>query len=462
MTRTALPILFMMLSALLPARAADLPTLGDPADTVLSPQEERQIGAEVFKQIRARGVVVDDALLNAYINDLGIRLMSSASGTRFAPNLVIIDNPNINAFTVPGGYIAVFSGLMLAAENESELAGVIAHEIAHTTQRHIAQMVAAQAGNSLTAVAGFIAGILLGAVDPQLGAAVATAGIAGAAQSSINYTRMHEREADRIALETLRRAGVDASGMVTFFEKLQRRAGNSPGRQFEFLRTHPMSGERISSIKNRLDGHPTGATDSQSFRLARARLAALVGRDGLRLDEKTNAYRSAIAAQRNGQYATAVKILDPLYRDEPGNRWFGLPLARALHNSGDPQKADDILSELIALHPDDGNLLRVSIDWLLDRGDAQTAYQAARNAVESNPQDPTAALAFSKAARANGRPLEQHEQLGRYFLLNGNLSAAHQEFETAFTHTAGNPRAQARLESALQDIERQATPRRGD
>ncbi|HSH83843.1 MAG TPA: M48 family metalloprotease [Guyparkeria sp.] len=436
-----------------------LPELGTSADTALSPEEERQIGAEVFGQLRARGGVVEDALLVNYLNDLGVRLMSSASGTRFAPNLIIINNPTINAFTVPGGYIAVFSGLFLAAENESELAGVLAHEIAHVTQRHIAQMVAAQAGNSLTAVAGFIVGALLGAVDPQLGAAVMTAGMAGAAQSSINYTRMHEREADRLALDTLRRADIDPHGMVSFFETLQRRAGGSPGRQFEFLLTHPVTAERISAIKDRLANLPPARpdqTDSEAFRLARARLAGLLGQTGLKLDDEAERYRQAVAAQRDGRHAQAIALLQPLYERRPSNRWFALALARALNDHGSSEQADRILDELIALYPGDPALLRVEVEWMLDRGDTTQAYDKARAAVETRPNDPDAALTLSRAASAAGHPLSHHEQLARYFLLKGNLVAAYQEYETAYTYTANDPRAQARIESTLQEIERRA------
>ncbi|MCL7745358.1 M48 family metalloprotease [Guyparkeria hydrothermalis] len=436
-----------------------LPELGTPADTVLSPEDEREIGAKVFEQLREQGGVIEDALIDSYLNDLGVRLMSSSSGTRFAPNLVVVDNSTINAFTVPGGHIAVFSGLILTAENESELSGVIAHEIAHATQRHIAEMVAAQTGNNLTAIAGFIAGALLGAVNPQLGAAVATAGIAGAAQNAINYTRMHEREADRLALDTLKRADIDPRGMISFFEKLQRRAGGAPSRQFEFLRTHPMTAERISSIKDRIARLPEGEfgqTDSEAFRLARARLAGLQGESGLGLDDTAETYRRAVAAQRNGRHDQAVDLLEPLHAQQPGNRWFALPLARALNDQGNAREADRILDELIALYPGDATLMRVEVEWMLDRGDTETAYRKAREAVESRPDDPEAALALSKAASAADRPLEHHEQLGRYFLLKDNLVAAHQELETAYTFTADNPRAQARIESTLEEIERRA------
>jgi len=148
--------------------------------------------------------------------------------------------------------------------------------------------------------------------------------------------------------------------------------------------------------------------------------------------------------------------LRPLYRENPGNRWYALPLARALNDSGQTQEADHVLADLISLYPDDSTLLRVEVDWMLDRGDTKTAYQTARQAIESRPKDPEAALTLSRAASAAARPLEHHEQLGRYFLLKDNLVAAHQELETAYTYTADNPRAQARIESTLQEIERRA------
>lgn len=465
-----MPRVILLLLCLMPfpwahASGESLPDLGNPVDTVLSPDEERQIGAEVFAQLRERGGVIEDALLEAYLRDLGIRLVSSTPDTPFAPNLVMIDNPTINAFTVPGGYIAVFSGLMLTAEDESELAGVIAHELAHASQRHIAQRVAAQAGNNMTAVAGFIAGILLGAVDPQLGAAVATAGIAGAAQSSLNYSRMHEREADRLALGTLTNAGIDPEGMIRFFERLQRRSGAAPGRQFEFLRTHPMTAERISAVRDRLQALDRSRyeSDSLAFRLARARLAALTGDTDLPLaDAEAKRYRDAVLAQRRGQTEKAVERLATLHESRPGNLWYALPLARALNEQGAHQRADEILDELIALYPDDATLMRVRVRWMLDRGQTDLAYRAARQAVETTPDDPQAALALSEAAQARGLALEHHEQLGRYFLLSGNLVAAHQELEIAYTHTADRPRARMRIDSTLDEIERQAETRSDD
>jgi len=437
---------------------AQLPELGDPINQVMTPAQEQQIGAEVFAQLRQQTHFIDDPLLLRYLNDLGSRLMSAASGTRFPPHFVLIQSPTINAFTVPGGHIAVYSGLMLTADNESELAGVLAHEIAHATHRHIARMVAAQTGNNISAIAGFIAAILLGAINPEAGAAAATLGVAGAAQNQLNFTRMHEREADRFAIQTLVRSHIDPDGLVRFFQKLQRQSGSQPGTQMEYLRTHPLNNERISAAENRISQIPRsqlGEVDSLPFRLARARLAGLTGLKGIHLpDEQSRKYAEAVASMRNGHYHRATKALEALDQATPGTLWFGLPLARGLHQIGKDKQAETKLDQLIALYPNNAILMRQSVLWRIDSGQPDAALAKAQAAWEQNPNDPKLTLTAAEAAAAAGQPLRQHELLGHYFQLKGRLIEAHQELETAFTYSAHDPMAQQRLNAALEQIER--------
>lgn len=436
---------------------AQLPDLGDPINRVMTPAEEQQIGAEVFSQLRQQAHFIEDPLLLRYLNDLGSRLMSAASGTRFPPHFVLIESPTINAFTVPGGHIAVYSGLMLAADDESELAGVLAHEIAHATHRHIAQMVAAQTGNNVAAIAGFIAGILLAAINPEAGMAAATLGVAGAAQNEINFTRMHEREADRFAIQTLVRTHIDPEGLVRFFEKLQRQSGSSPGTQMEYLMTHPLNNERISAAENRiaqLPGSRRGEKDSMAFRLARARLAGLTGARGIEFpDDQSQHYAQAVTDMRNGRYAQAEKILTQLDRTTPGTLWFGLPLAIAQHQLGQQKQAQQQLNLLMTLYPGNDILLRQSVQWTIDSGQAQHALAQAQEAWEQDPNDQQTTLTAAEAAAAAGEHLKQHELLGHYFELRGQLVEAHQEYETAFTYSAHDPLAQQRLNAALEHIE---------
>lgn len=470
MHRRAPSILLLLLSTLLlllsgtqaaMARSLDaqLPNLGEPINRVMTPAEEQQIGAEVFAKLRQQEQFINDPLLLRYLNDLGARLMSAASGTRFPPHFVLIDSPTINAFTVPGGHIAVYSGLMLAADNESELAGVLAHEIAHATHRHIAQMIAAQSGNNAAAIAGFIAALLLGAVDPQAGAAAATLGVAGAAQNQLNFTRMHEREADRFAIQTLVRSHINPDGLVSFFQKLQRQSGSEPGTQLEYLRTHPLNSERISAAEDRIAQIPSsqlGETDSRTFELARARLAALTGQSGLDYpDSESRHYAAAITTLKEGHLNRAHRLLQTLEQRHPDSLWIGLPLARVRYQLGETQAATDKLHQLESLYPDNDILLRQSVQWKIAQGSATQALAQAQQAYERHPDDPQKALTAAEAAAAAGKPLRNHELLGHYFELRGRLVEAHQEYETAFTYSAQDPLAQQRLNAALEHIEQQ-------
>lgn len=443
---------------------AQIPDLGDPVNQVMTPAQEQQIGAEVFAQLRQETHFIEDPLLLRYLNDLGSRLMSAASGTRFPPHFVLIRSPTINAFTVPGGHIAVYSGLMLAADDESELAGVLAHEIAHATHRHIAQMVAAQTGNNITAIAGFIAAILIGAVNPEAGAAAATLGVAGAAQNQINFTRMHEREADRFAIQTLVRTHIDPDGLVRFFEKLQRQSGSEPGTQLEYLRTHPLNSERISAAENRIAQIPKsrlGEVDSRAFRLAKARLAGLTDAKNIDFpDKQSREYAQSVAMIRNGHFHQAEALLRKLDRASPGTLWFGLPLAKCQHEMGEQQQALATLNQLIALYPSNTILQRQKVLWTIASGQAKEAYADALAAWERHPNDPQVTLTAAEAAAAAKQPLRQHELLGQYFRLKGRLVEAHQELETAFTYSAHDPMAQQRLNAALQQIEQTFKQRR--
>lgn len=447
-----------------PAGYADitsrLPDLGDPVDRTISKVEEQKIGAEVFEKLRSQVRFIDDPLLLRYLNDLGDRLMASAPGTRFPPNFMLIDSPTINAFTVPGGYIAVYSGLFLFADNESELAGVMAHEIAHATHRHIAQMLAQQSGNSAIAIAGFIAAILLGSINPDMGAAAVASSIAGVTQNEINYTRMHEREADEFAIQTLLRVHIDPQGLIAFFEKLQRQSGNNRAAQYAFLMTHPLNNERISAAEDRIALIPAaqrGTTDSLSFQLARARLAGLTGDMKARMATPTSAaYRQAVSDQSHGNWQAAQKRLDQLYRAHPGNLWFGLPLAQVLFAHGHTQQAQKLLDDLLSLYPGNPMLLRQSVHWLIKTGNSVQAYKTARTMMDQDPGNRKIVLSAAEAAEAAGNRLDSHELLGKYFLMGGNLVAAHQEFELAFSYSAGNTLAQERLDAALKQIESRA------
>ncbi|MGC9457511.1 MAG: M48 family metalloprotease [Halothiobacillaceae bacterium] len=449
------------------ASAFDLPDMGDSVDRTLSVRDEAELGQEIFAQIRGQAGVIDDPLVAGYLRDLGARLVGATGITRFDFHFEIINDPSINAFAVPGGYIGINTGLILLAEDEAELAGVMAHEIAHGGQRHIARMLSQQGLNSLTALAGLIGAALVGSSSPDAAAAMASAGIAGATQRQINFTRTHENEADRIAIQTLYRAGIDPTGMTRFFQKMLRREiADHPMNQLDYLRTHPLTTARIAGAQARIDSLPGDEhlmRDSLAFQLAQARLAALTDRPVVhQQSDMARAYTQALRLVETRSFEQARPILEALAEQEPGSLWFEIPLARLEHEQGQTEQALERLKELRKLHPTNGALLVIQSDWLVQAGEAQQALKALGRALRDRPEDPLLHLARARAAEAAGDRQLQHESMARHFLALGRPVEAHQEFRTAYAHTAGNPVAQQRIDAAMTKIESQLRPDESD
>ena len=251
----------------------DLPDMGASADSVLSRAEEEEYAKALIRQMRAYDVLVDDPLIANFFEDMGFRLASHSDRPDKSFTFVVMNQDVVNAFAAPGGVIALYSGLILAADDENEVAGVVAHEIAHVTQQHLYRALEQQKAMTIPMILGMLAIAVAGGGDGQAIAGAVMTGQAAAAQAAINYTRQNEYEADRIGISTLSRAGYDPAGMGEFFEKMARitRAmGEGPS---EFLRTHPVSVSRIAEAENRAASMPTPETgEGREFYLAQARL----------------------------------------------------------------------------------------------------------------------------------------------------------------------------------------------
>ena len=208
-----------------------LPAIGAPAGSgELSPSDERQIGEESMLQIRGSRYYLDDPDVSEYLNRVGYRLVSQAPSNSYGFLFFPLKVPQINAFAMPGGFIAVFSGTVLAAQDESELASVMAHEIAHVTQRHIARMFENQKGSTAMALGSFLLAVLAGAAGGSSSGDAATAimmgGQAALLSNQLKFSRSAEQEADRLGFQILVNAGYDPMGMPRFFRRMQDRTMN--------------------------------------------------------------------------------------------------------------------------------------------------------------------------------------------------------------------------------------------
>src|ERR1039457_6539761 len=260
----------------------DLPELGSPANAAVSLEDEYQAGLGWFRQMGQSGTVLEDPEVSDYIQQIGHSLSSRAEEGQHQFYYFVVRDPAINAFAMPGGFIAINSGLIIATRNENELAGVMAHETAHVTQRHLVRGMIDQTHAGLVSMAAMLAAILVGATagrgDPGAmeGAILATQ--SAAIQHQINYTRSQEFEADRVGIGTMASAGYDPLAMASFFQALER-MGPEPSRtkQIEFLLDHPLSAERVAEARNRAEqiGRISRA-DSLSYLLIRERLRSLV------------------------------------------------------------------------------------------------------------------------------------------------------------------------------------------
>ena len=269
--------LAVLLFAMPTVLAQGLPELGEAAQSALTPSQERQLGLSIMKEARADPGFYDDAEVTDYVTRVGKRLAARSGDARQAFEFFMMRDPQINAFALPGGHIGVHTGLIVAAQSESEMAGVMGHEIAHVTQRHIARMVSNQQANQWVSLAAFAIAILASRSNSQVSQAAMAAGPALAIQQQLNFSRDFEREADRVGLQMLEKAGFDPRGMELFFERLQRATRLYDGGAPSYLRTHPVTYERISDMQGRSANLPyRQVADPIEFHLVRAKLRAEV------------------------------------------------------------------------------------------------------------------------------------------------------------------------------------------
>ena len=255
-----------------------LPDLGDVSQTVLTSQDEDRIAAQIMRDVSTSDEVVQDIEIIDYLNELGNKLVAASSDKLQKFNFFVVQDNAINAFAMPGGVIGVHTGLIAVSNSESELASVLGHEIGHVSQHHLARMLAAQKYDTFKNIAGIALALLVARSNPELANGALAASSAVGVQRQLDYTREHEREADRVGLSILDAAGFDVRAMPAFFTTLQRGTRFTEGTAPSFLRTHPLTAERITDVANRVETMAyRQVADSLTFNLVKAKLRANTG-----------------------------------------------------------------------------------------------------------------------------------------------------------------------------------------
>jgi len=441
----ALTLLFSTTRSL--AQPIDLPDFGSSADWVISSAQERRLGKEFMKSVRRALPVIDDPLLTDYLENLGNRLVaaSATGGGRY--NFFLIEKPTINAFAGPDGHIGIFSGLVLAGENEGELAAVMAHEIAHVTQRHLIRSFEDQKRSSIPATAALIAAAILGAqVDADLGVA-AVAGIqAAAVQRRINFTREHEKEADRIGIATLAAAGFDPYAMPGFFERLARASRIHEISVPEFLRTHPVTSGRTADALGRADGYGhKQRPDALRFHLVRARLRersfsnARQAITRFRSQLKSKRYRNetavrygyALGLARGNRIRAARAVVDGLLARHPNQAEFIILGAQLDAKTGAGGRAIKTLQTAVGLRPSNIPLRVAYADLLMASGHPARALKTLEDIARRRPGKALIYQKMSDAALKSGQRAATHRYRAEKSYAEGDLETAIRQFEIA-------------------------------
>jgi len=439
--------LFVSLLLAVPAALAQgLPELGDASGAVLSPQMERSIGEAAMRDIRFRDPsYLDDPELADYINSLGRRLTAVNPDARLDFEFFMVRDNTINAFAMPGGFVGVHTGLLLAAQSESEVASVLSHEIAHVTQHHIARMLGKQAQMSVPTLAALVVAVLAARANPQVAQGALAAITAGNIQSQLNYTRDFEREADRVGYQTLERSGFDVHAMSRFFERLQKFGRLYENNAPAYLRTHPLTSERIADIQNRAQDAPYRQTpDSMEFQLARAKIKAEQGppRDALALfedqisarrfaSEAGSRYGLASALARSREFARAEIAVAELRSLVGSHPMVELLAARIKAGAGDVKGARDMVTTAIAQHSNYRPLRYAQVDYLQTLGQHSEAGVNLSELIKTYPRDARLFDLQAKSYAATGKRLLQHQALAEAYLLQGTLTGAIEQLQLA-------------------------------
>jgi predicted Zn-dependent protease len=449
------------------ALADDLPDLGESARADFSPQLERRIGESIMNDIRLHEPsYVDDAEINDYLNWLGGRLVAASANPVGDFYFFAIRDNTVNAFAMFGGFIGINTGTLLTSQSESELAGVVAHEISHVTQNHLARQIAKEKQNSIASLVAMAIGILAARSNSQVAGGVVASAQAGSIQAQLAYSRDFEREADRVGYQTLEKSGFNVRGMSDFFERLQK-----AGRVYEnnapvYMRSHPMTLERISDMQNRDKNIPyKQVVDSIEFLLVRAKLRAQAGTPREAVNEfevqlREQKYVSEAAARYSLSYAL-LRAKDVAGAQREMNALKALKLSSPMISglaadiriaAGDLPMAQAIYREALQRYPQSKSLVYGYAEALYAGHQYDQALRFLDAQLQLYLSDFKLYGLQAKAYAAAGKRLQQHRAQAEFYVLQGQLGEAVEQLMLAQRATDGNFYEQSAVDARLREL----------
>ena len=461
------------LALLLTSAAAQsvLPELGDSSGALVSGQQEKKLGQEAMRELRASGAYLQDPEVNAYLNELGRRILNANPGIREPFEFFAVADPAVNAFAMPGGYIGINMGLVLLAQSESELASVLSHEMSHVTQKHYARMVDDQRKNAWVGIAGLAAAVLAakaGKGDVAQGALLGSQ--AAQVQNYLNFSRDNEREADRIGFQYLSRAQFDPVAMGSFMERLQRSTSlNDTGIVPGYLRTHPITVERIADARDRASkGEFKLAKESVDFHYVRALIRSYIGdapaavkffesalEDRKFSSEAATRYGLAAALLRQRDFVRAKQELATLEAARIRHPMIAAMRGQILIQNEEIAAAVTFFERAIVEYPNHWQLHYDLPEVLLRAKEPKRALAALEKSLARQPDDVQLLDLAARACAEAGMKMKQHRFLGELYARQANLRGALDQFELASKAGDGDYYEASYVEARVREMKRE-------
>lgn len=448
--------------------ANDLPELGSHFDNLLTANDEKKITFQILSQVYQSNNVINDSEINNYIERLGSKLSMEGTDDKLSLKFFIIDDPSINAFAMLGGIIGIHTGLIFAANTESELSSVLSHEIAHITQKHLLRLFDSQARNSFKSYLALAIAILAARSNPQVASGAIVAANAAQVQSALDFTRENEKEADRVGIEILNKSGFDPKGFIDFFRTLQRFNTFSSGAAPSFLRTHPITSDRISDIQDRLKEFRYVQKESNlEFYLIKAKLQAFLGdkelvvsifereiNDKKSLNLEASLFGLSYAYLRKNDVFKARKTFN-LIKNLDNPMFYQLE-ATILVNEKKYEEAYRVYKDALEKYANNISLIIGKANLLINSKQANLAIEFLKKYVDLYPSNHLIYESLAKSYSIVGKKLLEHENLANAFYYKYDIQEAVTQMDLATKANDGNFYEKSRVEFRLNELKREA------
>jgi beta-barrel assembly-enhancing protease len=433
------------------AQTQKLPGFGE--GNAVSLNQEYYLGRAWLMSFRRQAPILDDALMQDYVENLIYRLAVSSELRERRLEVVLVENKSINAFAVPGGVVGVHTGLIAKAETEAQFTSVLTHELAHLSQRHFSRGIEARKKSSAAMMAGLLGGLVaIAAGAGDAGMAAIMGGQAAAMDSQLRYSRQHEQEADRVGMQNQVNAGLDPGGAAGMFEVMQADSRNYGTRPPEFLLTHPLTGSRIADARNRAATFPKRIyEDNPEFQLMRARVDASFFENSDEAvahfrEQRAKGGKHVIAAQyglilaltQNGGFAEARELLRPMREFRPYSIVYLSAEIEIDIAQGKYDTAVGKLENALELSPGNNPMTKLLGKAYAMDGDYAKADALLSRHVRKHSSDANLWYQLAEIQGKAGNILGLHQSRAEYFALNGAMTQAIEQLNFALPKANNN------------------------